>query len=81
MGEKGVIRARQKKADEDAAGAAHNGEVVRRPAARAKEEKRKRQAEKDKRHRENKQGKRMHEKWKEMKEKAEKDREAQSNAI
>ena len=56
---KEVIRARQEKADEDATRAAHNGEVVRRSAAGAAEEKRKRRAEKNKRHRKNKQVKRI----------------------
>ena len=56
---KEVIRARQEKADEDATRAAHNGEVVRRSAARAAEKKRKRRAEKNKRHRKNKQVKRI----------------------
>ena len=79
---KEVIRARQKKADEDAvARAAHTQDVVRQSAGAA-ENKRKRRAEKNKRHRKNKQVKRIHEEWKEeLKEKAEEDWEAQSNAV
>jgi len=77
---KEVIRARQKKADEDES-STYTEDVVRQSAGAA-EKKRKRRAEKNKRHRKNKQVKRIHEEWKEeLKEKAEEDWEAQSNAV
>ena len=64
---KEVIRARQEKADEDAAArAAHTGDVVRQSAAGATEKrKRQRQAEKNKRQRKNRQVKKMHKEWEE----------------
>ena len=65
---KEVIRARQKKAEEDAARAAHNGEVVRQSAAGAAEkgeQNRQRQAEKNKQRRKKKKMKQIHEEWKE----------------
>ena len=75
---KEVIRARQKKADEDAvAKAAHTEDVVRQSAAGATGQKRKRQTEKNKRQRKNRQVKKMHKEWEEeLKKKAEEDSEA-----
>ena len=77
---KAVIRARQKKADEDAAArAAHNGEVVRQSAAGAAEKKRKRKAEKNKRQRKKKQVQKIHKEW--QKEAEDDEWAAQSNAV
>jgi hypothetical protein len=61
-----VIQARQKKAEEDAARAAHNGEVVRQSAAEAAEKgekKRQRQAEKNKQRRKKMKMKKIHKEW------------------
>ena len=77
-----VIQARQKKAEEDAARAAHNGEVVRQSAAEAAEKgekKRQRQAEKNKQRRKKMKMKTILEEW--GKEAEDEDWEAQSNAM
>ena len=78
---KTVIRARQKKADEDAAArAAHTGDIVRQSAAGATEKrKRQRQAEKNKRQRKKKQVQKIHKEW--QKEAEDDEWAAQSNAV
>jgi len=65
---KEVIQARQKKAEEDVARAAHNGEVVRQSAARSAEKaekKRQRQAEKNKQRRKKKKMRKILKEWEE----------------
>ena len=80
---KEVIRARQEKADEDAAArAAHTEDVVRQSAAGAVEKRkrqRQKQAEKNKRQRKNRQVKELHKEWEEeLEKKAEAELEAQA---